>query len=159
MKDHLLNQGGGKRFLSLLVGKEEMDSVSKEKSSICWLKREKSDTKLRSVIQEKVNLLGPLCWISVGISFFYYHYYYYFLFFFFFLFSLSAWVTALLFFRNDGEVNEAQINVASVTTPFLAQTSPRSGARSSEWINTKLAREEKGGKHGAGKFPENSAAR
>lgn len=152
VKDHLLNQGGGKRFLSLLVGKEEMDSVSKEKSSICWLKREKSDTK------RKVNLLGPLCWISVGISFFIII-----IIIIFSSFSSSFFLSRpewqlLLFFRNDGEVNEAQINVASVTTPFSAQTSPRSGARSSEWINTKLAGEEKGGKHGAGKFPENSAA-
>lgn len=48
-------------FLFLLVEKKkEVDSVSREKSSICWVKSEKCDIKLQRVIHAKVNLLGPL---------------------------------------------------------------------------------------------------
>lgn len=150
-----------KKLLSFLVEIEEVDSVSKEKSSICWVKTEKCDTKLQYVIQTKVNLLGPLYWISEGIylkkkkipsfssSFF---------------FSPFEW-QLLLFFRNNREANSSQINVASVTTPFWAQPSPGTKAQSSEWINTQLAlvkrfqNKEDGGKSDAEEVPREFAAR
>lgn len=160
--DQRLNRVGGKKsFFPFLVEIEEVDSVSKEKSSICWVKTEKCDTKLQYVIQTKVNLLGPLYWISEGIylkkkkipsfssSFF---------------FSPFEW-QLLLFFRNNREANSSQINVASVTTPFWAQPSPRTKAQSSEWINTQLAlvkrfqNKEDGGKSDAEEVPREFAAR
>lgn len=136
-KDQLLNWGGGKKSSFYPFWWEKRIQFQEEKSSICWVKTEKCDTKLQYVIQAKVNLLGPLYWISVGISFSFF--FYHFLFFFSFLFfSLFEW-QLLLFFRNDQEANGTQINVASVTTPFSAQPSLRSNAQSSEWINIKLA--------------------
>lgn len=155
------SSGRKKSFFPFLVEIEEVDSVSKEKSSICWVKTEKCDTKLQYVIQTKVNLLGPLYWISEGIylkkkkipsfssSFF---------------FSPFEW-QLLLFFRNNREANSSQINVASVTTPFWAQPSPGTKAQSSEWINTQLAlvkrfqNKEDGGKSDAEEVPREFAAR
>lgn len=81
-----------------------------------------------------------------------------------FFFSPFEW-QLLLFFRNNREANSSQINVASVTTPFWAQPSPRTKAQSSEWINTQLAlvkrfqNKEDGGKSDAEEVPREFAAR
>lgn len=105
-----------KKFRSLLVEKEEADSLSRGiKFPSVGIK--KSDIKLQYVIQAKVNLLRPRDRISLGISLF-------------FIFSSSVFFSPFewqiwLFFRNDWKVKGAQINVTSVTTPFFCWVVPQ----------------------------------
>lgn len=114
------SSGRKKSFFPFLVEIEEVDSVSKEKSSICWVKTEKCDTKLQYVIQTKVNLLGPLYWISEGIYLKKKN-----LFFFFFLFFLSVWVTAFIIFQKQSWSKQLTDKRGFSHDTFLGSAVPR----------------------------------